>query len=468
MRGHASAMKTVLVLTDSLSNELLLASRHHLETAGVLLASIVATPSGGVRLLGRSIYWVPDSAYVHRESDSLSIASHGYVPALAEAERIGATAIWLHTHPGNGSAPLPSTHDLEVDRQLSDVFRLRTGSDFYGYLIISPTEKHIAFTGQVDSENEPSRAIDALWFVGDRLIYVPTFAHPMGLPSEVYDRNVRAFGPIMQEVLDKLHVGIVGCGGTGSAVAEQMVRLGARHFTLIDPKALTPSNVTRVYGSTPRDIGTPKVTILAAHLNRIAPDVVSNPVQAAITNESAAKALLDCDIVFGCSDDNAGRMILSRLATFFLIPIIDCGVLLTSDKNELLTGIDGRVTTLIPGQACLVCRGRIDLRRAATELLTPEERTVRENEGYAPALGNIEPAVITYTTVVAATAVAEFLERFIGYGPNPRPSEVLLRCHDREISTNITAPRERHYCHPSSGKIGNGMTVPFLEQTWVT
>src|SRR6185312_5142960 len=125
-----------------------------------------------------------------------------------------------------------------------------------------------------------------------------------------------------------------------------------------------------------------------------------------------------------------------------------------------------RVTVLSSGQACLVCRNRIDLRRAAAELLTPDERKRRADEGYAPALEHTEPAVVAYTTLVAATAVAELLERLIGYGPTPRPSEILLRCHDREISTNIDTPRPRHYCDISSGKLGIGITEPFLEQTW--
>ncbi len=187
-----------------------------------------------------------------------------------------------------------------------------------------------------------------------------------------------------------------------------------------------------------------------------------------VTLESAARCLIGCDVVFGCTDDNAGRLVLSRLATYLLTPVIDCGVLLSSNAAGQLTGIDGRVTILSPGQACLVCRGRIDLARAGAELLTPDERVRREDEGYAPALTRTEPAVVAFTTLVGATAVSELLERLTGYGPEPRPSEILLRCHEREISTNIALPQEGHYCHPSSLKLGLGMTEPFLEQTWPT
>ncbi|MGA3322896.1 MAG: ThiF family adenylyltransferase [Terriglobia bacterium] len=286
--------------------------------------------------------------------------------------------------------------------------------------------------------------------------------------SAIFDRSVRAFGAAVQDTLGDLRVGIVGCGGTGSAVGEQLIRLGVRHLTLVDPDELSETNLTRVYGSARSDVGDPKVQVLARHFARIAPELRCETVQSMLTLESAARRLIGCDVVFGCTDDNAGRLVLSRLATYLLTPVIDCGVLLSSDAAGQLAGIDGRVTILSPGQACLVCRGRIDLARASAELLTPDERVRREGEGYAPALTRTEPAVVAFTTLVGATAVSELLERLIGYGPEPRPSEILLRCHEREISTNIALPKEGHYCHPSSRKLGMGMTQPFLEQTWPT
>ena len=71
-----------------------------------------------------------------------------------------------------------------------------------------------------------------------------------------------------------------------------------------------------------------------------------------------------------------------------------------------------------------------------------------------------------YTTVVASFAVEELLERLIGYGPNPVPGELLIRCHEREVSTNSRVPNSRHYCDPAAGVLGTGDRQPFLGQTW--
>jgi ThiF family len=456
-----------LVLPQSIAAELMVAAVDTRETAAVLLAGSAGGDGPAMRLLGRELHWIPDHAYLRRESDALTVASTGYVPALGRAAEIGSIALWVHTHPGQEVSVEASDKDCKVDTDLAEVFRLRTGSDLYGSLIFGRGRNGLAFTGWLGS-HEMSMQVTRLWVVGDRLRLARAHGHefPAQVP-QAFDRNVRAFGGGVQAVLGDLRVGVVGCGGTGSAVAEQLVRLGVRHFQLFDADALSESNVTRVYGSTPQDIGRPKVDVLADHLAAIAPDVEVSSLASLITVESTARHLSTCDAVFGCTDDNAGRLVLSRLAYYYLVPVFDCGVVLSSDAENLLTGINGRVTILGPPGACLICRGRIDLQRAATEVLTPEERERRVDEGYAPGLHGVEPAVVTFTTLVAASAVNELLERLTGYGPEGVPTEILLRIHEREVSANAVAPRPGHYCDPEAGKLGRGDTDPFLEQTWV-
>ena len=121
-------MTVTLVLPKHIADELFQATAADVETAGVLLARHAETPGGDVRLLARGMHWVPDDAYRVREAAEMSIASHGYVPALAAAEADQSVPIWLHTHPGNASSPRPSKRDEIVDEELADPFRLRSGS----------------------------------------------------------------------------------------------------------------------------------------------------------------------------------------------------------------------------------------------------------------------------------------------------------------------------------------------------
>jgi hypothetical protein len=138
MLRRGDRMTCTLVLPHRLTQELIHVANDPLETAGVLLASLRDVGNGKRKLIGRKLLWVPEQAYRLRRPDALLIGSEGYVPALQEAETIGACAIWLHTHPSQIGVPLPSPHDDIVDAQLRDLFRLRTGSEVYASLIVSP------------------------------------------------------------------------------------------------------------------------------------------------------------------------------------------------------------------------------------------------------------------------------------------------------------------------------------------
>jgi hypothetical protein len=425
----------------------------------------VFTPRGALRLL--AIHWhpVPEVAYRRRTDRQLQVSSEGFVPPLRHAEGTKAVPIWFHTHPGEGASPLSSDNDRAVDHVLAPLFRLRADSPYYGQLTASPAGAGWRFSGHLEGDDE-RLVIERLWTVGERFSLTHHVNVRRGLPAARFERHVRAFGGHVQQVLQDLTVAVVGCGGTGSAVAELLVRLGVRQLILVDPDVLSESNLTRVYGSGLGDVGRHKVAVVADHLRRIVPDVQLALMENRVTAEPTARALMDADMVFGCTDDNAGRLVLSRFSAYFLTPLIDCGVVLTSTTDGTLDGIFGRVTAVTPGAACLVCRGRIDLVQAQAEMLPSRERGVRVAEGYAPALPGVEPAVVTFTSAVAAQAVAELLERLTGYGPTPVPNEVLLRFHDREISTNCAAPCPRHYCHPEAGKLGRGLTDSYLEQVW--
>lgn len=79
------------------------------------------------------------------------------------------------------------------------------------------------------------------------------------------------FQPEMCE--DRLH--IIGCGATGSTLAENLVRLGLKNLTLYDFDTVEPHNIAnQIYRHS--DIGTPKVEALSKLLTEINPEIVGN------------------------------------------------------------------------------------------------------------------------------------------------------------------------------------------------
>src|SRR6266851_8464578 len=66
-------------------------------------------------------------------------------------------------------------------------------------------------------------------------------------------------------VLDGTRVAIVGVGGGGSHIAQQLGHLGVGEFVLIDPDVVEDTNLNRLVGATQRDVskGTAKASVAA-------------------------------------------------------------------------------------------------------------------------------------------------------------------------------------------------------------
>ncbi len=454
---------TTVAFSQEHWNELIDALREPRETAAVLLAGTADTDTGLVLTINR-ILWIPDSAYETRTSRQLQIQSHGWMPYLRTAADGGWLPIFLHTHPG--IAATPSARDKVVDTQLSRVFRTRVGRDHYVSLIFGGQPDRPTFTGRIFERDAAPEPVTRLRVAGQRLrIQNAEDNDAPAPPLDIFDRQVRAFGSEGQQLLHNLRVGVVGCGGTGSAVLEQLTRLGVGALTFIDYDAVTDTNITRIYGSTRDDVDRPKVDVLHDHLASIGLGTLLKPLNGDITRRETMEQLRDCDVIFGCTDDDGGRGILSRLAYWYLIPVIDMGVVIASTRGAV-SGIFGRITVATPGEPCLLCRGEFDPIRAREQQYSDTERHALTEEGYARGLAERDPAVIAYTTMVASHAVADMLQRIFGFGDPAIPSKQLLRISDREIRRQKGRYRDGCYCAQPSN-LGRGDRASALGVAWV-
>jgi molybdopterin/thiamine biosynthesis adenylyltransferase len=450
-------MDVRIAVAESLWEELCVALNDEVETAGVILAGQAAEGDRLTLCLNRVI-WVPEEAYDLRAPDELRIKSEGWMPALAEAAMGGWQPIFFHTHPSAG--PRRSSLDDEVDEELALVFKTRLGR-VYASLIVSGPAQNPGFTGTFDG-----RSITQIRVVGDRLRLLQAGdSVGAGDPAlEPFDRQIRAFGRGGQALLRRLRVGVAGGGGTGSAVYEQLLRLGVGSIVVIDDDVITDTNLTRIHESELADVGEPKAEVLAARAERIGLGSDVTPVVAKVTQRGALAALRGCDIVFGCTDDNAGRAILSRLAYYYCLPVIDVGVVITAQGGQI-TGLDARLTVMMPGTPCLFCRGRVDANRMREEMQRPEELKQLVAEGYAQGLAERDPSVVTYTTMIASFAVDVMLQRLFGFGDGQPSSELLLRVPQREIRRLAGAPQQGCFCADRK-LVGRGDREPPLDRMW--
>lgn len=457
-------MTVTLAVTEEIWDELIGALESDVETAAFLLAG-VADSKDELTLLGRGISWVPDEAYVERDERHMVISSAGFVPALKAAHDDSSVPVFVHTHPQG--KPQPSDLDDIVDERLREPAQLRSGQTRYAHLIIGGTRISPRFTGRLYNEVGDILEISRVRIIGRRFQLLRAADQPEPeVDLDVFDRHVRAFGEDGQKLLAQLRVGVVGLGGTGSAVVEQLARLGIGHLLLIDDDVLTDKNLTRIHESARSDVDRRKTDVMVAAVERIALGTTVRALHGRATEEDIARELRQLDIVFGCTDDQAGRAKLARFAVWYLVPVIDMGFIIDTDENKRVRGLFGRVTTLLPGAACLLCRQHITAEGIRVDGLPEEERQRLAAEGYAPGLGDPDPSVGVYTTMTATFALNAMLERLFGYSPDAGGStELIIRVDDLKLSRNSRPPTLQHFCG-NKEKWGRGDTDQLLETTW--
>lgn len=453
--------RVTLTLHDAVSDALREAIANADEVAGVLIVGTSETP-GELRLLAREFHPAPPEGYLEQSPRHLRLAPAAYMAALSRADVLKAAAIFVHSHPD--TAPEMSPLDDGVDAKLRSPFQIRTGSPLYGSLVVRLEHGELEFSGRVWRGDAKAGSISLLREIGRRFRFTSAIDAPAPLPpAAIFDRQVRAFGTAMQDLLGRLHIGVVGCGGTGSAVIEQLIRLGVGHLTVVDMQDLTDTNVTRVYGSRLADAGKAKVDIAKANARRIGLKTKVDVIKGSVNDQDVARALAACDLIFGCTDDHAGRLVLARLAYFLLVPVLDVGARIYP-RDGRLGEVACRLNAQVSGAACVQCWGTVDLDRALAERMSPADLAAAQRDGYAPDLDTPDPAVISYTSLVASLAIAELLGRLTGLTPDA-PDRVMFLAAHRQVTSAIRTPAEGHFCGDRE-VWGKGVTRRFLDQTW--
>lgn len=454
-------MRTTLAFREETWQQLIATLDEPRETAGFLLAGVARSDSE-LTLLARELLLVGDEHYLKRTTKRLTIASAGIVGALAAAAADKSVPIFMHTHPGGD--PAPSRLDRRVDRELRLPALIRSRQPYYVSLIVGGTRRRPQISGRIYDDGGEIGTLERIRVVGDRLHVLTATSATKGFDSAVFDRQIRVFGKDGQKLLSQLRVGVVGAGGTGSAVFEQLVRLGVGEIVVIDDDHLSKSNLTRVHEAGIGDVDELKVTVASNAATRVGLGTSVEAVEGRISDKAIARRLKHCDLVFGCTDDHTGRQVLSKLSGWYLIPVVDMGFLVSTTEAKKIAGLFGRVTTVVPGAACLVCRDYATPEGLHAESLPPEDREARAREGYVPRLG-ADPSVGTFTTLVASFAVAEMIDRLVDYSATAtRPTELILRLHDRKLSTNSKPPKQGHWCGKRSNW-GRGDSPSFLGTT---
>lgn len=228
-----------------------------------------------------------------------------------------------------------------------------------------------------------------------------------------FHRQELLFGKEGQTRIRECRVAIVGLGGLGSHVAQQLAYLGTALFVFVDGDTASRSNLNRLIGAKPSDVegGTPKVAVAERTVKQVSPDVDVCNVQESFINEEGFTQLQRADFIFGCLDNDASRLILNELCQAYERPYLD----IATDINATDKSFGGRLL-FADGRVCLCCKDLLD--QEAIRLALSSDRQREDEERIygvtSAALGGIGPAVVSLNGILASLAVTEFMVNLTG------------------------------------------------------
>ena len=164
-----------------------------------------------------------------------------------------------------------------------------------------------------------------------------------GLLPARYQRNRQMISTAQQYQLLQSQVAVVGCGGLGGYVIEELARLGIGRLRVIDPDVFEEHNLNRQLLATIDNLGTSKAAAALKRVQDINPAVSVDPRQVAVGLDNGVELLTGMDVVVDAIDNISGRLELAQLCSQVDIPLV----------HGSIAGWFGQVSCIRPGQGTM-------------------------------------------------------------------------------------------------------------------
>jgi len=200
-------------------------------------------------------------------------------------------------------------------------------------------------------------------------------------------------GPNSERIIRSATAGVVGLGGGGSHIVQQLAHVGFQNYVLYDGDVIEDSNLNRLVGGTVADVKAKrkKVEIAVRLIMGLQQEATITPVPSRWQDDPLP--LRSCDIIFGCVDGFVQRRELEVAARRYLIPLIDIGMDVQPSIGGQPPRMGGQVILSMPGDLCMTCMG----------FLT--EQTLAKEAARYGAVGS-RPQVVWPNGALASTAVS--------------------------------------------------------------
>lgn len=232
-----------------------------------------------------------------------------------------------------------------------------------------------------------------------------------GIQPLRYQRNLDAISIAEQFRLFKSKAAVIGCGGLGGYVIEELARLGVGTINAWDYDVFEEHNLNRQCLAHMDSIGHSKVTTAAAQVEAINPIVQFTGIARKFEAEEAGEFLAGTQVVIDALDNIPNRIELAILCRELNLPLV----------HGAVNAWYGQVCTQFPGETTL--------EQIFRHNLCGQESTLR-------------PPVLSFVpATIASLQVAEATKVILGRGELLRGKLMLINLLDMDIDVlDISSP----------------------------
>ena len=162
------------------------------------------------------------------------------------------------------------------------------------------------------------------------------------LPAR-YQRNRTIISTEQQLVLFESVVAVIGCGGLGGYIIEELARLGIGRLIVVDPDVFEEHNLNRQILCTHELLDRPKVEGAVQRVQQVNPAVQVQPVEAEFSSSNGLNILQGADIAADALDSIPARLQLAEVCARAKIPMV----------HGAIAGWYGSVANQFPGDRTL-------------------------------------------------------------------------------------------------------------------
>lgn len=158
-----------------------------------------------------------------------------------------------------------------------------------------------------------------------------------------YSRNIGTLTAEEQKLLMQKSVCVIGCGGLGGGIIENLTRMGVGKITVVDKDVFDSTNLNRQILSNETNIGKSKAEEAVCQMNLINSEVAITAINMEVTSKNIHEIIESHDAVVDAVDNVSVRLVMEEACSNKKIPLI----------HGAIGGWIGQVSVIRPGAKIL-------------------------------------------------------------------------------------------------------------------